>query len=179
MRWQTAIFAGAFALVGCETNEAPELVEVTAADLAGSYEMLSIGGVAPADLDSEYCIDSSMTMTAGGDFEIRHHFTERIASGACSTAADRFEYDLYWRGDFEVEPLLIMTILETELAWLGGAEITPERTEMVAEFNPATGRLVAVLPDIWGFDPHGGAGGKISTGGGARGIGGGALVFAR
>lgn len=183
MRWQTAIIAGACALAACETNEAVDLVEVTAADLAGVYEMLTIGGTAPADLDPQYCIDSSLTMEADGSFEIQHHFVERVAVGideACRTDPFRDVFDIYWRGAFEnTSTLVIMTILESEVSWSGGTHVVEERTELVGEFDPESNRLVVQFPRIWAFDPHGGSGGKISTGSDTRGLGGGTLVFDR
>lgn len=187
MRWQTAIFAGALALGACETNEATDLIEVTASDLAGTYELVSIGGTAPAQLDDQYCVDSGLTMQSDGDFEIQHHFTERVGIGtgqACSIAADRFEFDVFWRGEFEnTSTLVIMTILESEFFVSTPdttiSEVTADQTELVGEYNPENDRLVMRFPDIWSFDPHGGSGGKISVGGDARGLGGGTLVFDR
>lgn len=181
MRWQTAIIAGVFALAACETNDATDLVEVTAGDLAGAYEMLSIGGVAPSALDENYCVGSLLAMEADGDFEIRHHYRERVATGTsqpCSGDPSSFTFDVFWRGHFEnVSTLVIMTITQSEVAWSGGSEVSPEHTELVGEFDPGSGRLVVAFPDIWGFDPHGGSGGKISTGGDARGLGAGTMVF--
>lgn len=183
MRWQKAIIAGAFALASCETNEAVDLVEVTPTDLAGGYELLTIGGVAPGALDDQYCIASMLMMEASGDFEIRHHFVERVAVGtseACRTDPLRDVFDVYWRGEFEnTSTLVVMTILESEVAWVGGTAVNEERTELVGEFDPEDDRLVVLFPDIWSFDPHGASGGKISTGGDARGLGGGTLVFGR
>lgn len=187
MRWQTAIIAGAFALVACETNEPADPIDVTAAELAGTYDLVSIGGESPAAIDEQFCIDSDMTMQGSGDFEIRHHFIERTAVGIgqpCSTAADRFEFDFFWRGGFtNTSTLVVMTIQESELLYSDAdttiSEVSSEGTELVGEYNPQTGRLVMQFPDIWSFNPHGGSGGKISVGGDARGLGGGTLVFDR
>lgn len=183
MRWQKAIIACAVALAACESGDAGELVDVTAADMAGQYQLLATGGVAPNELNVDYCLVSALTMAATGTFEIRHHFTERIATGteqACRTDAAADEFDVYWRGQFDnTSTLVIMTILESEISWSGGSEVTAEHTELVGEFAPQSGRLLVEFPDIWSFDPHGASGGKISTGGDARGLGAGTLLFAR
>ncbi|HUF14011.1 MAG TPA: hypothetical protein VMN78_12985 [Longimicrobiales bacterium] len=183
MRWQKAIIAGAFALAACETNDAAELVDVTAADLAGDYQLLALGGVPPAELDADYCVDSVLAMESNGDFEIHHHFTQRVATGtdqACRTDPFRNVFDVFWRGEFDnTSTLVIMTILQWEVSWAGGSETGAERTELVGEFDPERGLLLVEFPDIWSFDPHGGSGGKISTGGEARGLGAGTLLFGR
>lgn len=183
MRWQTAMMA-ALVLAACETNEATDLLEVTAADLAGSYDLVTIGGSAPNQLDEWFCIDSSLDMDSDGSFEIQHHFTIRQAFGTtqpCSTAVGRYEGDLFWRGEFEnTSTLVVMTILESEFSDASGSEVTADNTELVGEFNPQTNRLQVSFPDIWSFNPHGGTGGKISLGGGdARGLGSGTLIFDR
>ena len=184
MRLRSAVvMAAAVTVAACETNEAVDLVEVTASDLAGEYDLVSIGGVQPAALDDQYCIASTLAMQSDGAFEIRHHFVERVAIGtgeACRTDAMRDVFDVFWRGDFEnTSTLVVMTIRESQVSWDGGTHVTTERTELVGEFNPESLRLVVQFPDIWSFDPHGGSGGKISTGGGSRGLGGGTLVFDR
>ena len=104
------------------------LVEVTK---AGTYDLVSIGGDSPGEIDAQFCIDSDLSMDGGGTFEIRHHFTERVGVGfeqACSTALDRFEFDIFWRGDFEnTSTLVVMTIQESfgrevkglKVAWIG------------------------------------------------------------
>lgn len=186
MRRHTAIiFAGALTLGACETNEATDLVEVTAADLAGTFDLVSIGGSPPNQIDEEYCVDSSLSMESDLDFEIQHHFTERTTlGGACSTAAGREEFDVFWRGVFQnTSTLVIMTIEESEFFFSNAdttiSEVTEQRTELVGEYNPDAERLIMRFPDIWSFDPHGGSGGKISVGSDARGLGGGTLVFDR
>lgn len=187
MRWHLAIIAGAVALAACETNDPAEPIDVTAADLAGPYDLISIGGVAPAQIDDQFCIDSDLTMASSGAFEIQHHFTERTGVGTsqpCSTALDRFEFDVFWRGEFEnTSTLVVMTVQESEFFYSDPdttiSEVTDQGTELVGEFNPQTSRLVMQFPDIWSFNPHGGSGGKISVGGDARGLGGGTLVFER
>jgi hypothetical protein len=179
----------ALVLAACETNEATDPVEVSAADLAGTYDLVTISGSTTAELDPEYCVDSTLDMDASGDFEIQHHFTARTGVGfdqPCSTAANRFEFDLFWRGEFEnTSTLVVMSILESEFFYSDPdttiSEVTSEHTELVGEYNPATERLSVAFPNIWSFNPHGESGGKISIGGGSdvRGLGGGTLIFDR
>ncbi len=167
----------------CETNEAAAPVEVTADDLAGSYDLLSIGGTAMNELDEWYCISSELEMDDNGDFEIHHHFVERVDRGVsqpCSTDPDAFSFDLFWRGEFSnTSTLVVMTMEESEIALADTSEVTASNEELVGEYNPNTDRLVMSFPDIWSFNPHGGSGGKISIGSDGKGLGGGALVFAR
>lgn len=187
MRLQTMIIAGALSLGACETNEAVDPIEVTRSDLAGTYDLITVGQTPTNQLDAEYCLDSELSMQSDGDFEIHHAFVERTASGtnaACRTDAGRFQIDVYWRGRFEnTSTLVVMTIEESETALTVGdstvASTVADNTELVGEYNPQTDRLVMQFPNIWAFNPHGGSGGKISIGGESRGLGGGILIFDR
>jgi hypothetical protein len=185
LRWQTAIVAGALALTACETNDAADPIEVSSADLSGTYDLVSVGGELAGQLDPEFCLVSTLTMAAAGDWELQHLFIERVAVGqaqACRTDAERTEVLVVWNGTFEnTSTLVVMTVEESTIIVTTSEStaefVTQENTELVGEFNPQTDRLVMRFPDIWSFDPHGGSGGKISLGGDARGLGGGTLVF--
>ena len=184
MRWQTVMVA-ALALGACETNDATDLVEVTPADLAGSYDLTTVGGEPAASLDPEFCLTSGLTMDEDGTFEVALNFVERVAIGPsqpCRTDASRTTVDVTWFGEWSnVSTLVVMTIDSSEVVITAGdstvSGVTPDNTELAGEYNPDTQRLAVSFPEIWGFNPHGGSGGKISLGGDSRGLGGGTLVF--
>lgn len=186
MRWHYAIIAS-LALSACETNEATDVVDVTPADLEGVYDLTRVGGEPIASLDPEFCLTSDLTMDDDGEFVIALAFDERVAVGAgqaCRTDADRTQVDIEWRGSYtNLSTLVVMTIEESATTVTAGdSAVTAtreENTELTGEYNPDTDRLVMFFPEIWGFNPHGGDGGKISIGAVGRGLGGGSLMFER
>ena len=181
MRSPIGLLALALTLGACETNDAAAPVDVTIADLAGSYDLLTVSGTPVNELDEWHCVSSTLDLANSGSFEIRHHFVPRVGPGVnepCSTDPEAFVFDVIWRGEFSnTSTLVVMTMTETEVAWPDGSESSPRNDQLVGEYNPETGRLVMSFPDIWSFNPHGGSGGKISIGSDPRGLGGGVLVF--
>ena len=186
MRWQITIMAS-LALAACETNEATDLVDVTPAELAGTYDLTLVGGEPTASLDPDFCLQSDLTMDDDGEFVIEHSFVQRVASGttqACRTDAARTQVDIEWRGSYtNTSTLVVLTIDEVVTTVTSNdstvSQTAADNTELIGEYNPDTDRLVLTFPEIWGFNPHGGSGGKISIGGTGRGLGGGTLVFER
>jgi len=186
VRWQIVAVA-ALVSGACETNEATDLVDVTAAEVAGSYELASVGGEPAASLDPEFCLTSGLTMDEDGTFEVALNFVQRVGVGpnqACRTDPARTTVDITWFGEWDnVSTLVVMTIDSSEVVVTSGdstaSNVTPDNTELAGEYNPDTERLAVAFPEIWGFNPHGGSGGKISLGGDSRGLGGGTLIFTR
>jgi hypothetical protein len=186
VRWHIAIIASV-ALAACETNEATDVVDVTTDDLEGVYELTLVGGDPVNTLDPDYCLNSDLTLDDDGDFVVALNFDERVAVGtgqACRTDADRTQVDIEWHGSYtNISTLVVLSIEEVVTTVTVGdstvSSSSDDNTELTGEYNPDTDRLVLTFPEIWGFDPHGGSGGKINIGGSGRGLGGGTLVFER